>query len=213
MFLGPEQLGSLLSIRGCYQYHKRAGDKRVDNVEADAEQGACGKWAFIFQILFQMNAGAVMLTDCVFWFILVPFLAIKDYHLSSLIIGMHSLNVVFLLGDTALNCLRFPWFRMAYFFTWTIVYVLFQWIVHATFRLWWPYPFLDLSSPYAPFMVLLGSSDAHPLLLCFRFYFKAETHYVFKMVPRVLSMSEVEGLGNLESQHSFKENVNFCVVS
>ena len=61
--------------------------------------------------------------------------------------------------------------------------------------------------------VLLGSSNAHPLLLCFRFYFKAETHYVFKMVPRVLSMSEVAGLGNLESQHSFKENVNFCVVS
>ncbi|KAL9337915.1 hypothetical protein Peur_069684 [Populus x canadensis] len=173
-------LGSLLSIRGCYQYHKRAGDKRVDNVEADPEQGTrvspsvgqsfntsmamkssnsherldvrqpAGKLAFIFQIIFQMNAGAVMLTDCVFWFILVPFLAIKDYHLNALIIGIHSLNAVFLLGDTALNSLRFPWFRIAYCLTWTIVYVLFQWIVHATFRLWWPYPFLDLSSPYAP---------------------------------------------------------------
>lgn len=31
----------------------------------------------------QMNAGAVMLTDCVFWFVLVPFLAIKDYHLTA----------------------------------------------------------------------------------------------------------------------------------
>lgn len=29
-----------------------------------------------------MNAGAVMLTDIVFWFILVPFLAIKDYNLN-----------------------------------------------------------------------------------------------------------------------------------
>ncbi|CAK7328877.1 unnamed protein product [Dovyalis caffra] len=173
-------LGSLLSIRGCYQYHKRVGGDKVGNVEADAEQGICvtpavgrssntstamkstnsherldvrqsaGKWAFIFQIIFQMNAGAVMLTDCVFWFIIVPFLAIKDYHLNPLIISMHSLNAVFLLGDTALNCLRFPWFRIAYFFIWTIVYVLFQWIVHAALRIWWPYPFLDLSSPYAP---------------------------------------------------------------
>ncbi|KAJ6875517.1 hypothetical protein NC652_035040 [Populus alba x Populus x berolinensis] len=134
-------LGSLLSIRGCYQYHKRAGDKRVDNVEADPEQGTrvspsvgqsfntsmamkssnsherldvrqpAGKLAFIFQIIFQMNAGAVVLTDCVFWFILVPFLAIKDYHLTSLVIGIHSLNAVFLLGDTALNSLLVISFR------------------------------------------------------------------------------------------------------
>ncbi|KAJ6977503.1 UDP-N-acetylglucosamine-N-acetylmuramyl-pyrophosphoryl-undecaprenol [Populus alba x Populus x berolinensis] len=174
------QLGSLLSMRGCYQYHKRVGGDKVDIVEADAEQGCCvtsalgkgsntsmamessnsheildvrqpaGKWAFIFQIIFQMNAGAVMLTDSVFWFVLVPFLASKDYQLNALIISMHSLNAVFLLGDTALNRLRFPLFRIAYFFIWTIVYVLFQWIVHAIFRLWWPYPFLDLSSPYAP---------------------------------------------------------------
>ncbi|KAG9140611.1 hypothetical protein Leryth_022497 [Lithospermum erythrorhizon] len=32
-----------------------------------------GFWCYIFQIIFQMNAGAVMLTDCVFWFIIVPF--------------------------------------------------------------------------------------------------------------------------------------------
>ncbi|KAF5956904.1 hypothetical protein HYC85_004129 [Camellia sinensis] len=31
---------------------------------------------------FGMNAGVVMLTDCVFWFIIVPFLAIKDYDLN-----------------------------------------------------------------------------------------------------------------------------------
>lgn len=29
-----------------------------------------------------MNAGAVILTDCVFWFIIVPILAIKDYDLN-----------------------------------------------------------------------------------------------------------------------------------
>ncbi|KAJ9140310.1 hypothetical protein P3X46_030972 [Hevea brasiliensis] len=173
-------LGSFLSVRGCYLYHRRVCRDKVDSVEVDSEQGNCatpapgersntsiekrssnsneqldrrqpaGKWAFLFQIVFQMNAGAVMLTDCVFWFVIVPFLAIKDYHLTALVISMHSMNAIFLLCDTALNCMRFPWFRIAYFFIWTVIYVLFQWIVHAFFRIWWPYPFLDLSSPYAP---------------------------------------------------------------
>ncbi|KAL7233325.1 hypothetical protein ACSBR1_017037 [Camellia fascicularis] len=73
-----------------------------------------------------MNAGAVMLTDCVFWFIIVPFLAIKDYNLNFVIDYKYAYHAVFLLGDTALNCLRFPWFRIAYFFLWTAVYVHFK---------------------------------------------------------------------------------------
>ncbi|XP_020231190.1 uncharacterized protein LOC109811771 isoform X1 [Cajanus cajan] len=173
-------LGSLLSIYGCYQHHKKATGDKVDNVDGDAEQGMnnasalpqssspsyheksqgapeevlvrqhAGIWGYIFQIIFQINAGAVMLTDCVFWFIIVPFLTIKDYNLNFLIVIMHSINAVFLIGDTALNCLRFPWFRIGYFCLWTVTYVIFQWIVHACINLWWPYPFLDLSSSYAP---------------------------------------------------------------
>ncbi|KAB1216624.1 hypothetical protein CJ030_MR4G007815 [Morella rubra] len=177
-------LGSVLSMHGCYQYHRKAGGDRVDNVDADTELGTwvatapapgessktsnpnpskssgpheqgqprkpAGIWGYIFQIIFQMNGGAVMLTDCVFWLIIVPFLAIKDYNLNFLVINMHTINAVFLLGETALNCLRFPWFRMGYFCLWTVIYVSFQWIVHACINLWWPYPFLDLSSPFAP---------------------------------------------------------------
>ena len=30
----------------------------------------------------QTNAGAVMLTDCIYWFIIFPFLTIKDYNMS-----------------------------------------------------------------------------------------------------------------------------------
>lgn len=176
-------LGSLLSIYGCYQHHKKAGGDKVDSV-LDAEQGSCvapahgdnakmsdptkssgpheelhvrqqaGFWGYAFQIIFQMNAGAVLLTDCVFWFIIVPFLMIKDYNLNFLIINMHSINAVFLLGDTAMNCLRFPWFRIGYFYLWTVTYVIFQWLLHACVKLWWPYPFLDLSSPYAPLWYL-----------------------------------------------------------
>lgn len=177
-------LGSVLSMYGCYQHHKKAGGDRVDNVEVDTEQGTseagaqggiskmsdpskssvphephhlnkpAGFWGYAFQIIFQMNAGAVMLTDCVFWFVIFPFLTIKDYNLNFLMINMHTINAVFLLGDAAMNCLRFPWFRMGYFCLWTVVYVVFQWILHASVKLWWPYPFLDLSSPYAPIWYL-----------------------------------------------------------
>ncbi|KAK6920693.1 hypothetical protein RJ641_014371 [Dillenia turbinata] len=175
-------LGSLLSMYGCYQYRNRV--PRVTHGKLDTKRGTytneasrensnrsnmtknlgpnepyndrqpAGFWGYVFQIIFQMNAGAVILTDCVFWFVIVPFLAIKDYNLNFLIINMHSINVVLLLGDTALNCLRFPWFRIGYFFLWTCVYVIFQWIVHACILFWWPYPFLDLSSPFAPLWYL-----------------------------------------------------------
>ncbi|XP_057442935.1 uncharacterized protein LOC130734504 isoform X2 [Lotus japonicus] len=173
-------LGSLLSMHGCYQHHKKARGDKVDNVDGDAEKGMhnapaippgsnasdqeknlkapekdplrqlAGTWGYIFQIIFQINAGAVMLTDCVFWFIIVPFLTIKDYNLNFFIVSMHTFNAVFLISDTALNCLRFPWFRIGYFCLWTVTYVIFQWIVHASINLWWPYPFLDLSSSYSP---------------------------------------------------------------
>lgn len=174
-------LGSILSMHGCYQHHKKSsGDNKVDNVDGDTEQGTfdvhilpqssnasdqeknlgaseevivrqhAGTWGYIFQIIFQINAGAALLTDCVFWFVFVPFLTIKDYNLNFLVIIMHSINAIFLIGDTALNCLPFPWFRMGYFCLWTVAYVIFQWIVHACINLWWPYPFLDLSSSYAP---------------------------------------------------------------
>ncbi|KAB2609326.1 hypothetical protein D8674_012494 [Pyrus ussuriensis x Pyrus communis] len=175
-------LGSLLSIQGCYRYHKKTAGDRVDSFEVDTEQGStratpshvvscststaekssaphveqpqprqpAGFSGYVFQIIFQMNAGAVLLTDSVFWFILVPFLAIKDYNLNFFIVNMHTINAVFLLGDTALNSLPFPWFRIGYFFLWTVFYVVFQWLFHACVKFWWPYPFLDLSSPYAP---------------------------------------------------------------
>nr|KAJ0212236.1 hypothetical protein LSAT_V11C400187410 [Lactuca sativa] len=171
-------IGSMLSIYGCYQYHNKVGGDRSE--ELDEEQAVrdeitnlpqsrkiigaknrrqprqvAGFWGYTFQIMFQMQAGAVVLTDCVFWFIIVPFLAIKDYNLNFFIINMHSINAVFLLGDTALNSLRFPWFRIAYFILWTCVFVVFQWIVHACIALWWPYPFLDLASSFAPLWYLL----------------------------------------------------------
>ncbi|KAF6157432.1 hypothetical protein GIB67_004370 [Kingdonia uniflora] len=175
-------IGSVISFYGCYQYCNLVGDDRVGidtdrgtyvaptyeehgNVcntgknLVDQEQhydrqtaGICG---YTFQAIFQLNAGAVILTDSVFWLIIYPFLTSNDYDLSTLKIITHSVNAIFLIGDTVLNSLRFPLFRFAYFILWTASFVIFQWVIHACVSLWWPYPFLDLSDPYAPVWVIL----------------------------------------------------------
>ncbi|KAK7395653.1 hypothetical protein VNO78_16218 [Psophocarpus tetragonolobus] len=176
---------SLLSIYGCYQHKKSSTTFNVIIATIDAEQGpympllqqdttnlsrvehladphaeinqnqVAPIWSYIFQILFQMNAGAVMLTDCVYWFIIFPFLTLRDYDFNFMTVNMHTLNVVFLAGDATLNCLPIYWSGMSFFVLWTSLYVIFQWTIHAFIWIWWPYPFLDLSSPYSPLWYLL----------------------------------------------------------
>lgn len=169
--------GSVLSAYGLFQHHNKM--LTVSSLDLDAQQavyvplnnedlensssqqgGNCflpssAFWGYVFQVLFQMTAGAVMLTDSVYWIVIVPFLTIIDYPKSFLTVLAHSLNLVLLLGDTALNSLRFPWFRISYFILLTAFYVIFEWVVHACVSTWWPYPFLDLSTEYAPLWYLV----------------------------------------------------------
>ncbi|KAI4303848.1 hypothetical protein MLD38_039437 [Melastoma candidum] len=203
-------LGSLLSFYGCYKDHHRATGEKIDSVDVDTDKGTypvpngtltssttakesignirtrktANAWGYVFQILFQMNAGAVVLTDCVFWFIIVPFLAINKYNLSILDINMHSVNVILLIGDTALNSLRFPLFRIGYFFLWTVIYVIFQWILHATVSIWWPYPFLDLSTPFAPLWYLAVALLHFPCYGVFALVIKLKHVLLRRWFPR-----------------------------
>ncbi|XP_020086533.1 uncharacterized protein LOC109708965 isoform X1 [Ananas comosus] len=142
-----------------------------------------GFWGYLMQIIYQTSAGAVVLTDVVFWGLLVPFLSSEYFRVNLIMACMHSVNAVFLLTDTALNNLPFPWFGMAYFIFWSCIYVVFQWVLHACGSTWWPYPFLELATPWAPlwyfFLALVH-------ILCFSFYWliaKAKVTYCPKLFP------------------------------
>ncbi|KAL5700702.1 hypothetical protein ACHQM5_026116 [Ranunculus cassubicifolius] len=151
--------------------------------EEEAKKRA-GFWGSLMQIIYQICAGAVMLTDIVFWCLLVPFQVGDNFRITKIIGGMHSLNLVFLVLDTALNRLPFPWFRMVYFVFWSATYIAFQWIIHLCGVSWWPYPFLELSTPWAP-MWYLGVALVH--IPCYAFYVlitKSKDQVFSKMFPR-----------------------------
>ncbi|KAK9675613.1 hypothetical protein RND81_11G018800 [Saponaria officinalis] len=121
---------------------------------------------YLFQILYQVVAGAVILTDIVYWLVLYAIFTPKNSKLEFFNVCMHTVNVL-ILGDTVLNCMRFPMFRIAYFILWTSTFVVCQWIIHAFISIRWPYPFMDLSPPYAP---LWYAAIGLLLVLCFGFF-------------------------------------------
>ncbi|RZC52987.1 hypothetical protein C5167_047318 [Papaver somniferum] len=73
--------------------------------EQDSIKEIAGFWGYLMQTVYQTCAGAVILTDTIFWFLIVPSLAVAGVEMNLLMGCMHSLNAVFLLIDTALNSL------------------------------------------------------------------------------------------------------------
>lgn len=140
-------------------------------------------------IIYQTSAGASVLTDLVFWTILVPMMAGKQFELTLLIGSIHSVNAIFLAIDSLLNALPFEWFGLTYFMLWSITYVTFQWILHACGFTWWPYPFLELSTPWAP-LWYLGLAVIH--VPCYGVYIllvKAKNAIFSKLFPRAFVRS------------------------
>ncbi|CAI9263855.1 unnamed protein product [Lactuca saligna] len=59
-----------------------------------------------------ITVGAVMLTDGVYWLVIFPFLNISNYEMSFLTVVVHSLNLVLVLGDTAMNSLNIIFYHV-----------------------------------------------------------------------------------------------------
>ncbi|KAI7741138.1 hypothetical protein M8C21_021153 [Ambrosia artemisiifolia] len=190
--------GSVLSAYGCLRQHKTCdfGPEQEYYLPLTNENNTMSQqpknyflltaacWGYVFQIIFQMTAGAVMLTDSVYWIVIVPFLTIVGYEMGFLTVVVHSLNLVLLLGDTALNSLCFPWFRISYFLLLTAFYVLFEWILHAFVATWWPYPFLDLSAEYAPLWYLIVALLHLPCYSFFLLVVKLKYYILARWFPQ-----------------------------
>uniref|UniRef100_A0A803L0M4 Uncharacterized protein n=1 Tax=Chenopodium quinoa TaxID=63459 RepID=A0A803L0M4_CHEQI len=79
---------SAFSLYGCWRdcgedCHSKAASQNIDaepgsNVAPKLE----GCTGYLLQIMYQVAAGAVLLTDVVFWLLIYPFLTGKDYRLA-----------------------------------------------------------------------------------------------------------------------------------
>ncbi|KAM1601616.1 hypothetical protein ACFX13_026403 [Malus domestica] len=150
-------LGTIISAHGCWVGRSSYTDDQIkgkvkpkSNQARNAIQQRAGFFGNLMLIIYQTCAGAVMLTDIVFWCLILPFLTSMEFQLTFLIGAIHALNAVFLIVDTALNRLPFSKLGFAYFALFGVLYISFQWLIHAFGVKWWPYPFLELNTPLAP---------------------------------------------------------------
>ncbi|KAJ6400913.1 hypothetical protein OIU84_016354 [Salix udensis] len=148
-----------------------------------------GFWGYLMQIIYQTCAGAIVLTDIVFWCLIVPFLSNTHLGLNALMGCIHSFNAVFIVLDTLLNNLPFPWFRIAYFVQWSCIYAIFQWIIHACGFTWWPYSFLELDTPWAPLWYFLVAVIHIPCYGVYALIFKAKNTIFPRLFPRAFVRS------------------------
>uniref|UniRef100_A0A5B7BU88 Transmembrane protein n=1 Tax=Davidia involucrata TaxID=16924 RepID=A0A5B7BU88_DAVIN len=209
-------LGTIISARGCWMYSRKPlpknGEKdeflkkdwEENGSETSVTEGTIKLqsrynqeefdqrvwvWEYLMQAIYQTCAGAVILTDIVFWCIIVPFLTDENFHVNLLMGCMHTLNAVFLLLDSTLNSLPFPWYRLAYFVLWSVLYVVFQWVLHACGSTWWPYSFLELSTPWAP-LWYFGLALVH--IPCYGLYallIKAKSSFFSRIFPHAFVRS------------------------
>ncbi|GLT42689.1 hypothetical protein SLA2020_166760 [Shorea laevis] len=158
----------------------RGKTKLQSQYAGEVIQRRAGFWGYLMQILYQICGGAVVLTDIVNWCVLVPF---SSGPVDLLDVCTHTLNAVFLLVDTALNSMPFPWFRFAYFVLWSCLYIFFQWVVHACCISWWPYDFLLLNTPWAPLWYFALSVAHIPCYGIYALIVKAKNSILPRLFP------------------------------
>ncbi|XP_047316652.1 uncharacterized protein LOC124920251 [Impatiens glandulifera] len=167
----------------------RATIKLQSHYNEEANQYRAGFGGYLMQIAYQICGGAVIMTDIVFWMVIVPFLKISHLQPNLLMGLMHSVNAVFLLIETCVNSLPFPWFRLSYFVLWSCIYVIFQWVVHACGLTVWPYPFLELSTPWAPLWYLCLAVVHIPCFGLFWLLEKGKNSFCGKLFPNAFVRS------------------------
>ncbi|XXG65643.1 hypothetical protein AAC387_Pa05g3289 [Persea americana] len=153
-------LGCLLSIYGCHQFLSSNGDKVIATL--NSERGT-----YVAPTL-EENAS--------------PHRRVK----SSVQREEHYVRQIAGIWGYAFQIIyqRFPWFRIYYFVLWTAMFVIFQWIIHAFVSLRWPYPFLDLSSPYAPVWYLSVALLHIPCFAIFALVTKLKCYLLSRWFPQ-----------------------------
>ncbi|KAJ9550135.1 hypothetical protein OSB04_014180 [Centaurea solstitialis] len=150
-----DQLGSYISINGRYRELSRDGSGDLGGTRTYRVVG------FVFQIIYQILAGAVVLTDCVYYYLNAPYLATKStmifYYLGIL---RHSINVVFLLGDAVLNSMVRPTHITSFNFDYDPESLWFSAISIVSHGIFWC---LDMRFRFFP----LDTSRIHPNLVSF----------------------------------------------
>ncbi|KAL8170394.1 hypothetical protein V2J09_022198 [Rumex salicifolius] len=113
-------IGVIMSAHGCWFYKVARSTAKVgsNNIKEQFK-------------LENVSAGASILTDIVFWCVLVPMLSGKEFKLTLVIGLIHFANIAFLVIDSFLNNLSFEWFGLTYFAWWSVIYITFQWSLHA----------------------------------------------------------------------------------
>ncbi|KAK6941129.1 hypothetical protein RJ641_030660 [Dillenia turbinata] len=127
-----------------------------DQEKNQQKAGCCG---YLMQILYQMCGGAVFLTDIVFWCVILPFLQIAHYNLTVLMGCMHSVNLVCLLIEASINNLVSTTSTNHFLGSGWHILCCGALPMSSTNGLSmpaepkskrWPYPFLELSTAWAP---------------------------------------------------------------
>ncbi|URD90480.1 hypothetical protein MUK42_26237 [Musa troglodytarum] len=169
----PLRTNNNMNAVGLQSYHEQEAD----------DEGA-GFWVYSMQLVYQTSAGAVVLTDVIFWVFIVPFLSTAHFELNAIMGCMHTLNAVFLLIDTFLNklvcisqsCASYSIFTCEselhsfseismvpngifcslelYLCDFPVDSACLWFYLVRTSYFTWPYPFLELDSPWAPLWYL-----------------------------------------------------------
>ncbi|KAL6225645.1 hypothetical protein ACLB2K_004494 [Fragaria x ananassa] len=72
----------------------------------------------------------------------------------------------------------------AYFVLFSCLYITFQWTIHALGVDWWPYPFLELNTPWAP-VCYFGLALVHiPCYWIYTLVVKAKCSIFTRLFPR-----------------------------